>query len=48
MYIVIAVSAVFAATIFDIQFIVIQRYNRPRIMRLLEKQKSVRKEHTVG
>ncbi len=32
-----AITAVFAM-LFDAQFIVIQRYNRPRILRILEKQ----------
>lgn len=31
----------FAAMLFDAQFIVIQRYNRPRIERLLKKQKAI-------
>ena len=29
-----------AAMIFDCQFIIIQRYNRPRVLKILEKQKS--------
>ncbi len=39
----------FAAMLFDAQFIVIQRYNRPRMIRLLEKQKTLAlKERTVS
>ena len=38
-----AVTA-FLAMIFDAQFIVIQRFNRPRILRILEKQSSRQKE----
>ena len=31
-----------AAMIFDSQFIIIQRYNRPRVVKLIEKQKSLK------
>lgn len=37
-----AVSAI-VAMIFDVQFIIIQRYNRPRVLKLLEKQNSLKK-----
>ena len=37
-----ALSAV-AAMMFDGQFIIIQRYNRPRVLKLLEKQHSLKK-----
>lgn len=37
------VSAI-VAMIFDSQFIIIQRYNRPRVVRLLEKEKSMVKK----
>ncbi len=33
-----------AAMIFDSQFIIIQRYNRPRIVRILEKEKKITKD----
>lgn len=34
-----------AAMIFDSQFIIIQRYNRPRIVKILEKEKYDDKEY---
>ncbi len=40
-FIAFAISAV-AAMLFDGQFIVIQRYNRPRVVRLIEREKAVR------
>lgn len=35
------------AMIFDSQFIIIQRYNRPRVIKILEKEKKIKKKVTV-
>lgn len=34
------ILSAFVAMIFDAQFIIIQRYNRPRVLKILEKQKT--------
>ena len=36
----------FLAMLFDAQFILIQRFNRPRVLRILEKQKNLQKRVT--
>lgn len=40
------ISAI-VAMIFDSQFIIIQRYNRPRIVKILEREKVEKKKNTI-
>ena len=40
------ISAI-VAMIFDSQFIIIQRYNRPRVVRILEKEMKIKKEEKI-
>lgn len=40
------ISAIIAM-IFDSQFIIIQRYNRPRILKILEREKVEKKKNTI-
>lgn len=43
MYCVIAITAILAI-LFDSQFIIIQRYNRPRLIKLIQRSKRLQKQ----